>query len=276
MSTMSAWRICESELKKLPNSNQFTHNYCNRFGSTLVVDAKFFKIKGHKHGYGLLWGIDYFKHDIPIHIIAPSESYHSWTKYFSYARIVNCYPELLVCDDNINIKMAARDKFPEVHIQTCTNHFKENIRARLKVRSDDTYKPFMKAVENVFEKKRTDADMYKKLRGLWREYEGDPVCEPVLLNIQKYHRELTGYRGFPGSPTTSNIIEGLNSHLQGRLKALQSFESVKHARLWMNGYVLKRRYAKWTDCKGKFRRLNGTRGVDQTKKHDAVLPSYFE
>ena len=272
---MTAWRLCENELKKLPDNNKFTHKYCDRFGSTLVVDAKFFRIKGHKYGYGLLWGIDYFKHDIPIHVIAPSESYHSWAKYFSYYRITNNYPQLLVCDDNVNIKIAAKDKFPEVKIQTCTNHFKENMRRNLRVRSDDTYRPFMNRIDDVFKGKRTDADMFKRLRALWHDYEHDSVCISVLTNIQRHHHELVGYRGFNRAPITSNMIEGLNSHLQGRLKSLRSFENVKYAKLWLNGYVLKRRYTKWTDCRGKFKKLNGKRGVDQTKKHGIDIPSYF-
>lgn len=190
-------------------------------------------MKGKKYGYCLLWGIDYFKHDIPIYVIAPSESYQSWAKYFSLHRITNCYSELLVCDDNVNIKMAARDKFPAVHIQTCTNHYKENMRRTLRVRSDHTYKPFMKGIEDVFEHKRTDADMYKRLQRLWKDYEHDAVCVSVLTNMQRYYAELTGHRGISGSPTTTNIIEGLNSHLQARLKALRSFESVSYAKLWM-------------------------------------------
>ncbi|MFQ5452480.1 MAG: hypothetical protein ACE5DQ_02870, partial [Candidatus Paceibacterota bacterium] len=102
ISKTQAWNICHRELKKLPDNNQFTHLYCNRFSSTLVVDAKFFRIKHQLYGYALLWGIDYFRHDIPITVIAPSESYHSWAKYFSYYRIINDHPELLVCDDNVN------------------------------------------------------------------------------------------------------------------------------------------------------------------------------
>ncbi|PIR13192.1 hypothetical protein COV49_03065 [Candidatus Falkowbacteria bacterium CG11_big_fil_rev_8_21_14_0_20_39_10] len=272
---MTAWRLCENELKKLPDNNKFTHMYCDRFGSTLVVDAKFFRIKGLPYGYGLLWGVDYFKHDIPVAIIASSERYQAWAKYFSYHRIISNHPELLVCDDNVNIKMAARDKFPEVHIQTCTNHFKEVIRRNLKVRSDDTYKSFMKCINDAFKEKRTDADMFKRMRILWKVYEGDPVCESVLVNIQRYYHELTGYRGFKGAPTTTNIIEGFNSHLQSRLQSLRSFESVQHAQLWINGYILKRRFTKYTDCKGKFKHLNGKRGVDMTKKQRVVLPSYF-
>ena len=85
---------------------------------------------------------------------------------FSYYKITNNYPELLVCDDSINIKMATRDKFPGVHIQTCTNHFKENIRRSLKVSSVDTYKPFIKRIDEVFVRKRAGADMFKRLRDL--------------------------------------------------------------------------------------------------------------
>jgi len=262
-------------LKKLPDSNQFTHKYCDRFSSTLIVDGKYFKVKGKKHGYCLLWRVDYFRHDIPIALIAPSENYHSWARYFSYYRIINDHPELLVCDDNVNIKMAARARFPAVVIQTCTNHFKENIRRTLRVRSDDTYKPFMRSLNSILTGKRTDADLFKRLQILWDVHQHDSACASVLANIQKYHHELTGYRGFKGAPVTTNIIEGLNSHLQARLRALRSFESVAHAKLWMNGYILKRRYTKWTDCTGKFRKLNGTRGVDQTKKQGVDLPSYF-
>lgn len=275
ISKSQAWNICHRALKALPNNNQFTHTYCSRFSSTLVVDGKYFKVKHHRYGYCLLWGIDYFRHDIPIAVVAPSENYHNWARYFSYYRIINDHPELLVCDDNINIKMAARDKFPAVRIQTCTNHFKENIRRTLKTRSDTTYKPFMYYLERVLEGKRTDADMFAKLQILWDKNQHDPVCLSVLANIQKYHHELTGYRGIKAAPVTTNLIEGLNGHLQARLRSLRSFESISHAKLWLNGYILKRRYTKWTDCKGKFKNLNGKRGVDLTKKYGIVLPTYF-
>jgi len=34
--------------------------------------------------------------------------------------------KIVVCDDNKNIKLAARFMFPNVLIQTCHNHFLEN------------------------------------------------------------------------------------------------------------------------------------------------------
>lgn len=275
MSPMKAWRICEEELKKLPNNNQFTFNYCSQFSNTFVFDGKYFNVSGSDYDWVLLWGIDYFRHDIPIIWIAPSESYHAWSKFFFYFRIITHYPQLIVCDDNTNLKMAARKHFPAVRIQTCFNHFKENIRRDLKVRSDDTYKQFMRRIEDVLTKKLNDHDMNKKLFVLYRDWQHDPVALTILMNIQRHREELTGYRGIPGSPVTTNIIEGLNGHLESKLQAIRSFQSVSHAKLWFNGYVLKRRFTDYTDCRGKFRSLNGKTGVELTKKPGVDLPRLF-
>lgn len=89
LSPMKAWRICEEELKKLPNNNQFTFNYCSQFGNTFVFDGKYFNVADRDHGWVLLWGLDYFRHDIPIMLVAPSESYQAWGKFFVYFRIIN-------------------------------------------------------------------------------------------------------------------------------------------------------------------------------------------
>lgn len=275
MSTMKAWRICEEELTKLPNNNQFTFTYCSRFSSTFVFDGKYFNVAGKEYDWVLLWGIDYFRHDIPIILVAPSEGYQPWSKFFFYFRIIAHHPQLLACDDNGNLKLAARKHFPAVRIQTCLNHFKENIRRDLRVRSDDTYKLFMRRVEQILTEKLSDDAMNRALFTLYREFSGDPVTLSVLTNIERYRRELTGYRGVPGSPVTTNIIEGMNAHLEARLQALRSFQSVSYAKLWLNGYVLKRRYTAYTDCKGKFRSLNGKSGVQLTRKLEIDLPPLF-
>lgn len=220
-------------------------------------------------------GIDYFRHDIPIFTIAPSENYQSWARYFAYFRIINYHPELVVCDDNSNLKMAARKCFPSVRIQTCFNHFKENIRRELKVRSDNTYKEFMRGIERVFDAKYNDENLNRKLYLLYQNYHSDPVCLSVLTNIEKYKSELLGYRHIHQAPVTTNLIEGMNSHIEARLVSLRSFQSVKYARLWFNGYILKKRFTKYTDCKGKFRYINGKSGVEMTKKERIILPLLF-
>jgi hypothetical protein len=275
LSPMKAWRVCKSELEQLPDNNQFTFNFCSRFSNVFVFDGKYFNVASSKIDWVLLWGIDYFRHDIPIILIAPSESYQAWAKFFCYFRIINHYPQLLVCDDNTNLKMAARKHFPRVKIQTCFNHFKEIIRRDLRVRSEETYKLFMMKVEEVLSVKLCNEAMNKKLLALYNDYQHDPVAISVLLNIQRYWKELTGYRGIPGSPVTSNMIEGLNGHLEARLHPLRSFQTIRYAKLWLNGYVLKRRFTKFTDCRGKFRSLNGKKGVEMTKKPGIDIPSIF-
>lgn len=274
-SKMTAWRICEEELKKLPDNNRFTFNNCDRFSQIFLFDGKYFNIKGFDHGYALLWGIDYERHDIPVFTLAPSESYQAWARIFSLFRIINHYPQLVVCDDNSNLKLAARNAFPSVRIQTCYNHFKEGIRRNLRVRSDTTYKFFMKRIEEIFSDKMNDEALNKKLFAIYQDFHSDPVCLQTLAQIEKYKPELLGYRGIPGAPTTTNMIEGLNSHLEARLFSLRSFQSLKHAKLWFNGYILKRRFTKFTDCRGKFRSLNGKTGVGLTKKQGIDLPTYF-
>lgn len=275
MSPMKTWRICEEELKKLPSNNEFTLKYCDRFSQVLICDGKYFNIASEKYNWVLLWGFDYFKHDIPVITLAPSENYQSWSRFFSYFRIVNNRPRLLVCDDNSNIKLAARSRFPKIHIQTCYNHFKENIRRELRVRTDTTYQSFMRRIEEILSGKRSDVDRNARLFALYAEYHHDPVCLSVLTNIEKYKEELLGYRGFPHAPVTNNSIEGMNSHIEARLHSLRSFQSIEHARLWFNGFILKRRFTKYTDCRGKFRYMNGKTGVQMTQKLRIVIPSYF-
>lgn len=267
--------ICYEELKKLPNNNQFTHRYCNRFSHIFVVDGKYFTVKGHKYGYCLLWGVDYFRHDIPVFTLAPSENYQSWARYFSYFRILSHHPELIVCDDNANIKMSARNAFPTVKIQTCYNHFKEHIRRDLKVRSDNTYKSFMRRIESVLREKVNDATFNNWMFCLYRDYHSDPRCLATLTYIERYKKELLAYRYIKAAPITSNLMESFNSHLQARLFSLKYFNSVAHARLWINGYILKRRFTKFTSCSRKFAYLNGKTGVHLTQKTGIVLPTFF-
>lgn len=277
MSKSKAWEVCHEELKKLPNNNQFTFNYCNRFSSIFLFDGKYFNIADQAHDWVLLWGIDYLRHDIPVFIIAPVENYHSWAKLFSYFRIIDHHPQLVVCDDNAPLKMAARDKFPQVRIQTCYNHFKENIRRDLNVRSDTSYKPFMKRIESVLDSSRkiSDENFNIWMSRLVVDYQTDSVCLSVLANIQRYQHELLAYRGISGAPLTTNLIEGMNGHIEKRLFSLQSFQSVTHAKLWFNGYILKRRQTIFTDCRGKFKQLNGKTGVQMTQKRGIIVPSYF-
>ena len=276
MTKSTACRTVLSELTNLPQNNEFTKKYCNRFSQVLVVDGKYIHVKGYEKKIPLLWGIDYFTHDIPIFTLAPSENYQSWARFFSLYRIINYLPQLIVCDDNTSLKMAARYAFPKVRIQTCWNHYKENVRRELNVRSDSTYRYVSHAIDNILSGRQPVETFNRRFGNFYTKYGCDPIARQVLLNVEKNKEELLAYKWIRKSPYTTNLMECFNSHLESRLTPLKGFNSFADAQLWLNGYILKRRFTAFTSCTRKFRHLNGKKSIELTKKKEMILPSLFD
>lgn len=73
--------------------------------------------------------------------------------------------------------------------------------------------------------------------------------EEYLLNYLKYpHLNI---------PRTTNLIEGYNSQLELRLNSIKGFETFATAKNYINVWIIKRRFSKFTDCKKDFKHLNG-------------------
>ena len=246
-----------------------------------MCDGKYFKIKGWSRKYCLLWIVDYLKHDIVAYTLAPSENYQAWARLFSLVRIQNNYPKILVCDGLSSIQQAAEFAFPKVKIQLCIKHYLSNIKQALKeyvekeLKNSEQAKEFFFSVRKVLTVKRTEEDFNRRMFSLFEKHKEDMILTSILLQVEKDKEKLTAYKGIKYAPLTTNFIEGLNSHLQTRLTKIKSFNSLSYARLWINGYILKRRFTIWTDCKGRFKKLNGKIPLDQTKKRGVVIPSYF-
>lgn len=258
-------RKCNVALKKLPHNNEITKKYCDRFCGIMVVDGKFIKVKGYERKIPLLWGLDYLSHDVPVYRFAPSESYQSWLKYFGYLKSIKYPMKMVVCDDNENIQRAAEYIFPNVLIQICNNHFLENIRKELHVRTDPAYQPFVAELkEELFKRKIMIETFRKRSYKLFEKYVKDERAVKILLKINEYTKELTAANYLRKAPRTTNIIESFNSHLQGRLKTIKGFQSFKSADLWINAYIIRRRFKPFTDCCSKFRYLNGKNSFSKT------------
>lgn len=133
----------------------------------------------------------------------------------------------------------------------------------------------MDRIESILSGKISDETMNHWLWCLFRDFKHDSVCLAVLTTIEKYKKELTAYRNIPQAPITTNLVEGMNGHLEARLTSIRSFQSPLHARLWLNAYIFKRRLTKFTDCRGKFKYLNGKTGVEMTKKQEVDISRYF-
>lgn len=59
-------------------------------------------------------------------------------------------------------------------------------------------------------------------------------------------------------PRTTNLIEGWNSTtIELRISSIRGFKKEENARNYINAMILKYRFHKFTDCKAKFKNLNG-------------------
>lgn len=165
--------------------------------------------------------------------------------------------------------------YPKAVIQICQNHFIENIRKTLNVRTDPTYVPFMKKVETLFSFKRSEDDFNRFAKNIFNEYKNDNLCVLVMVDIHNKKDLLLGYLKYKWCPKTTNIIESFNSHLNARLESIKGFKSFYTADLWLNAYFIRRRTKKFTDCKGKFKHLNGKKSLEKTLKPGVDIPTYF-
>lgn len=173
--------------------------------------------------------------------------------------------------------MAARYVYPNASVQTCQNHFLEGIRRDLNVRSSKTYQPFFLNIEAVLKERLDPVSFNLKLGEIYKEFKGveNQRVSYWISEMMRRKEELLAYQRFPGSPSTTNIIEAYNSHLEARLRALKGFESYHSADLWINGYILRRRLKPFTDCGEYFKHLNGKRSLEKVLKSGLNLPQIF-
>lgn len=271
ISPSTAYRRCLKVLDRLPHCADITRNYCSRFCGILLVDGKYIKVKGYERKIPVVYGIDYLTHDIPTYILSRAENYQTCYSFFSSLKLLEYPLQAVVSDDNINIYQAAQAIYPSAITQICHNHYKETIRQNLNIRQDPTYNSFMKHIEQLFEKRRSVTEFASLASKIVYQHRNDPRCLSVMADIQNRLPLLTAYMAQKRIPRTTNLIESFNSHLQGRLKTIKGFESIHHARLWLNGYFLRRRLKPFTDCEKRFARLNGTCSLQHSLRNPSKL-----
>lgn len=239
------------------------------------MDGKYIKVKKYDRKIPVIYGVDYKTHDVPHFRLAKTEDYLSCKKFFESIKLTSYPLQAIVCDDNQNIYNAAKYVFPNVVVQLCHVHFLRNMQVLLDLENNQYHQMFFSILCRLLIEKRSKEDFEKKAANLVKQFSKDEVCIGILIELARKQPLLQGYLNHKGTPTTTNLIESMNSHLEARLKPLKGFESFKHADLWLNGYFLRRRSRKWTDCSGKFRRLNGKTSLEIVKKPGIDLPIFF-
>lgn len=275
LSVGSVYRKVNNFLSSLPHCADISRKYCSRYSGILEVDGKYVRVKGYERKIPVLYGIDYDTHDIPTYKLSVAENYQTALSFFSSLRLLNYPLKAIISDDNVNIREACLFVYPKAVVQLCQNHYKENIRKTLDLTVNEKYLPFMRKIEELFVFKRSPDDFNRSAKNILNEFKDDELCTSIMVDIYKYEDLLLGWRYGKNIPTTTNLIECFNSHIQGRLKTIKTFESFKHANLWLNGYFLRRRTKKFKSCQGKFKSLNGKTSLEKTKKPDVDLKPLF-
>ncbi|MBI2465565.1 transposase [Candidatus Shapirobacteria bacterium] len=253
----TVYRKIKPLLEEMPHCADLSRGNDKHYSGILLLDGKYTHVKGYNDKIPVIYGIDYLTHDIVHFVLSKGENYQTSLSFFQSLRLLGYPLKALVCDDNQNFQLACSRVYPKSVIQICHNHYKENIRRQLFVRSDSTYRPFMYEIEQLFSRRRSIAEFFSIIRKILLKYGNDPKCQGVIIDIEKRKNVLLAYMLDKHIPRTTNLIECFNSHLEGRLKSVKGFESIGHARLWFNAYFIRRRLKPFTDCTGQFKKLNG-------------------
>jgi transposase-like protein len=184
--------------------------------------------------------------------------------------------KIVIADDRGGLKQALNKVFPYAKLQLCHNHYIENIRIDLNFRSSERYHHFFNSlVKHVF--KVPEDKITTGLMHVFRNRtEGKRLLQNIVTTIKARREDLFNYLTFIDCPNTTNIIESYNSHFQARLKSIRIFQSFQSARRWLNGYIIRRRTKKFTDCKGKFKKLNKHCALELTIKKQAQWPEVLK
>ncbi|MBI3273578.1 MAG: hypothetical protein HYZ69_00370 [Candidatus Colwellbacteria bacterium] len=85
------------------------------------------------------------------------------------------------------------------------------------------------------------------------------LVKKVWLDFKEQEHYLFNHLKFPDLriPHTTNLMEGYNSQLESRLGSIRGFELSDTAKNYLNAWIIKRRFTKFTDCKIPFKHLNG-------------------
>lgn len=264
------------ELNQLPQNDLLTKTLCDlaRCEGILILDGKYVAVKGFDRKIPFLFGIDYLTHDILHGELILVEDEASFSLYFQKLKDLGYNLRIVVADDRQGIKQALNKVFPYARLQLCQNHYLENIRKLLKVRTVTTYQHFFNSLKlHVFTNARTDQDITDALHYVKKHHAGGSwLLNNILADIELKRNELFAYRHFENCPNNTNLIELCNSHLNGRLKTIKGFQSLLSAKRWLNAWVIRRRTKALTDCEEKFKHLNKHCSLEFTIKKQAQWP----
>ena len=265
-----------AEMNQLPQNSFLTQTVCDpkRFSGILILDGKYVAVKGFGQKIPFIYCIDYLTHDIPYGDLYVAEDEIAFSDFFQRLYDLGYDLRIVVADDRGGLKQALNKVFPYARLQLCHNHYLENIRRDLKVRTVKTYEHFFNSLRQHVFLEGTDEE--KVTQGLihvfYKRTEGKRRLQNIVTTIKARYDDLFNYLKVKDCPSNTNLIELYNSHLNGRLKTIKGFQDIQSARRWLNAWMIRRRTKTLTDCEGKFKYLNKHCSLEFTIKKQAQWP----
>lgn len=271
-----------AELNQMPENFWITKELCDidRYSGILIIDGKYVGINEDRFEQKIpfLYGIDYLTHDIPYGNLYLAEDEMAFSDFFTKLKNLGYNLRIVVADDRAGLKKALNKVFPYARLQLCQNHYLENIRIALRIRSEERYRHFFNSLKlHVFTPCLTDEEITEGIKHVKENRAGQNyLLHNILADIENRRNDLFAYRHFEGCPNNTNLIELYNSHLNGRLKTIKGFQCLVSARRWLNAWIIRRRTKTLTDCKKKFKYLNGHTSLEFTIKKQALWPDILK
>lgn len=269
-------RVIE-ELKLLPNNIDLTKKYCTYTSGILIIDGKYVKVRGYKEKIPWLYAIDYETHDILFSLLVRAEDEQSFLKFFQLSKSLNYPLKVVVADDRSSLPLALKKIYPDIPLQLCQNHYLENIRQALHLRTDPTHNHFFNSLKKyVFDEYENNEKLNTALHHiLTNRCENIPLRQYIVMEISRRKKELFAFKNIPNCPNNTNLIELFNSHFNARLKVFKGFKNENHANLILNAMIIRRRTKEFTDCSHKFKHLNGKCSLEMSIKKQALWPEIY-
>lgn len=274
LSGVQVYKRVFAELQQLPKVFDITKQYCQYTSGILIIDGKYIKVKGFKHKIPWIYAIDYETHDILFGMVATAEDIQVFELFFKLVQQLNYPLQIVVADDRSSLPIGLKRIFPDIPVQLCLNHYIENIRQQLHIRTDATHRHFFNSLKkHVFDEYVDDEHLDLALHHVLTERcDNIPLRQEIVLTISKRRTELFAYKKILNCPNNTNLIELFNSHFNARLKTLKGFKTEQHALLWLNGLLIRRRTKPFTDCGPKFKHLNGKCSLQISLKPNLKFP----
>lgn len=261
-------------MAQLPKVVDITRLYCRYTCGIIIIDGKYIKVKGFKQKIPWLYAIDYETHDILFGMVSASEDIQTFKAFFTILKELNYPLRVVVADDRSSLPIGLKHVYPDIPVQLCLNHYVENIRKQLHIRTEPTHQHFFNSLKlHVFDEYENDEKLNDALHHVLTERcEGMELRQQIVMEISRRRHELFAYKTISNCPNNTNLIELFNSHFNARLRTLKGFKTEEHALLWLNGLILRRRTKNFTDCSPKFKYLNKKCSLQMSLKPGMIFP----